>query len=101
MAIYTTLQNDRPADGLPLSGFVRLSQILAPSGPVPACRSTIYAWIQAGAFPAPHRVGPGRIAGFRVEDVRAFLANPCTAHTAAQGSVMKHSTAVTARLANG
>ncbi|MGU3663510.1 helix-turn-helix transcriptional regulator [Methylobacterium sp. A49B] len=53
---------------LPASGFVRLSQITGLSGPIPVSRSTLYAWIQAGLFPSPVHLGPGRIAGFRVED---------------------------------
>ena len=61
--------------GLPDSGFVRLGQIVGPGKPIPVSRSTIYAWIQAGLFPAPVRL-PGRVAGFRVEDVRAFIAKP-------------------------
>ena len=61
---------------LPRAGFVRMCALIAPYGPIPACRSTLYAWIQAGIFPAPVPIGPGRIKGFRVEDVRAFLAQP-------------------------
>lgn len=61
---------------LPSSGFVRMQALLPPYGPIPACRATIYSWIRAGLFPAPVPIGPGRIKGFRVEDVRAFLAHP-------------------------
>ncbi|WP_267427852.1 AlpA family phage regulatory protein [Methylobacterium sp. GC_Met_2] len=68
--------------GLPASGFVRLSQIIGQGGPIPVSRSTLYAWIQAGLFPSPVRLGPGRIAGFRVEDVRAFIERPGVAPTA-------------------
>ena len=61
---------------LPPSGYVRMRALIAPGGPIPASRSTLYSWIQAGIFPAPVAIGPGRIKGFRVEDVRAFLAQP-------------------------
>lgn len=61
---------------LPETGFVRLRHLIGPNGPVPVSRATIYAWIQAGLFPPPVRLGPGRVAGFRVEDVRAFIATP-------------------------
>lgn len=61
---------------LPACGFVRLSKLFGPGNPIPASRSTAYAWIKAGLFPAPVPIGPGRIKGFRVEDVRAFLAKP-------------------------
>lgn len=61
---------------LPETGFVRMRGLVAPYGPIPACRATVYAWIRAGIFPAPVAIGRGRIKGFRVEDVRAFLDNP-------------------------
>ena len=61
---------------LPETGFVRMRGLVAPYGPIPACRATVYSWIRAGIFPAPVPIGRGRIKGFRVEDVRAFLANP-------------------------
>lgn len=69
------VKQDKQID-LPTSGYVRMRALIAPYGPIPACRSTLYAWIQAGIFPAPVAIGPGRIKGFRVEDVRAFLAQP-------------------------
>jgi prophage regulatory protein len=36
-------------------------------------RTTLYASIKAGVFPAPVRLGPKAV-GWRVEDVRAWLA---------------------------
>lgn len=64
---------------LPSTGFVRMKALLPPHGPIPASRATIYAWIRAGVFPSPVSIGTGRIKGFRVEDVRAFLQHPSTA----------------------
>lgn len=61
---------------LPASGFVRIAQIIGPGRPIPVSRSTLYVWIQTGIFPAPVPIGAGRIKGFRVEDVRAFIAKP-------------------------
>lgn len=62
--------------GLPASGFVRLNQIIGSGNPIPVSRSTLYAWIKDGHFPAPVPIGPGRIKGFRVEHVRAFIERP-------------------------
>lgn len=67
---------------LPATGFVRLRNLIAPSGPIPASRSTVNAWTKAGLFPAPVPIGMGKIKGYRVEEVRAFLANPTTFQTA-------------------
>lgn len=61
---------------LPETGFVRLRQLIGPNGPVPVSRATIYSWMQDGHFPRSVPLGPGRVRGFRVEDVRAFLAKP-------------------------
>ena len=61
---------------LPETGFIRMRGVCAPHGVVPASRATIHAWIRAGLFPAPVPLGPGRMKGFRVEDVRAFLSQP-------------------------
>ena len=61
---------------LPSAGFVRMEALAKPHGIIPVSRSTLNAWIQAGIFPKPVAIGRVRIKGFRVEDVRAFLANP-------------------------
>jgi hypothetical protein len=38
---------------LPSSGFVRLSAILAPRGPIPVSKSTWWAGVKDGRFPRP------------------------------------------------
>lgn len=60
-------------DGLPESGFVRLSSILAPSGPIPVGKSTWWVGVKFGRFPKPVKLGP-RITAWRVEDIRALIA---------------------------
>jgi hypothetical protein len=40
------------------TGFVRLSEILAPKGPIPVSRSTWWAGVKTGRFPAPVKLGP-------------------------------------------
>ncbi|HEY8382628.1 MAG TPA: AlpA family phage regulatory protein [Microvirga sp.] len=58
---------------LPNTGFVRLSDILAPLGPIPVSRSTWWAGVKSGRYPQPVKLGP-RITAWRVEDIRALIA---------------------------
>jgi prophage regulatory protein len=57
---------------LPASGFVRLSSILAPNGPIPVSRSTWWLGVKEGRYPPPVKLGP-RITAWRVEDIRALI----------------------------
>jgi prophage regulatory protein len=57
---------------LPASGFVRLSSILAPDGPIPVSRSTWWLGVKEGRYPPPVKLGP-RITAWRVEDIRALI----------------------------
>jgi prophage regulatory protein len=57
---------------LPETGFVRLSSILAPQGPIPVSKSTWWAGIKIGRFPGPVKLGP-RTTVWRVEDIRALI----------------------------
>lgn len=63
------LHEDKP---FPTTGFVRLPQIIGPTGPLPVSRSTFWAGIKAGIYPSPVKIGP-RISAWRVEDIRACL----------------------------
>lgn len=56
------------------TGFVRLSHILAPAGPIPVSKSTWWEGVRTGRFPKPVKLGP-RITAWRVEDIRALIAN--------------------------
>ena len=56
----------------PYTGFVRLSSIIAPKGPIPVSKSTWWAGIKDGRFPKPVKLGP-RITAWRVEDIRAMI----------------------------
>ena len=56
----------------PKTGFVRLSQILAPAGPIPVSKSTWWAGVKEGRFPKPQKLGP-RTTVWKVEDVRALF----------------------------
>jgi len=57
---------------LPEAGFVRLSGILAPSGPIPVSKSTWWAGVKSGRYPSPVKLGP-RITAWRVEDIRKLI----------------------------
>ncbi len=57
---------------LPESGFVRLSNLLAPVGPIPVSKSTWWNGVKSGRFPKPVKLGP-RITAWRVDDIRALI----------------------------
>jgi predicted DNA-binding transcriptional regulator AlpA len=57
------------------TGFLRLSAILAPRGPIPVSKSTWWAGVKAGRYPQPVKLGP-RITAWRVEDIRALVEKP-------------------------
>jgi len=60
---------------LPETGYMRLPSVLAV---VPVSKSTLWNWIAAGRFPAPHHLGP-RTTAWEVGQVRAWLAERATA----------------------
>jgi predicted DNA-binding transcriptional regulator AlpA len=57
----------------PETGLVRLSQILAPKGPIPVSKSSWWAGVKAGRFPEPVKLGP-RTTAWRAEDIRVLYA---------------------------
>lgn len=57
----------------PKTGFVRLKQILAPSGPLPISRSGFWAGVKNGKFPKPRKVS-ARVTVWRAEDIHDLLA---------------------------
>jgi len=60
------MQSTQP---LPQTGFVRLPQILAI---FPVSRSTWWAGVKSGRFPAGHKLGP-RITAWKSEDIRTLI----------------------------
>ncbi|MCA8906591.1 MAG: AlpA family phage regulatory protein [Rhodospirillaceae bacterium] len=56
--------------------LLRLSQIIAPDGPIPVSKSTWWAGTKDGRFPKPVKLG-ARITVWRVEDIQALLRNGC------------------------
>ncbi|WP_321490664.1 AlpA family phage regulatory protein [uncultured Hyphomonas sp.] len=59
---------------LPETGFLRISQILAPAGPIPVSKSTWWAGVKDGRFPKPLKLGK-RVTVWRVEDIRELIEN--------------------------
>jgi len=55
----------------PKTGLVRLSQILAPRGPIPVSKSTWWQGVKEGRFPKSIKLGP-RTTVWKVEDIRAM-----------------------------
>lgn len=56
----------------PKSGFVRLTQILAPRGPIPISKSSWWLGVKEGRFPKPQKLGP-RTTVWKVTDIRALF----------------------------
>jgi len=59
----------------PQTGLVRLSQILAPRGPIPVSKSTWWQGVKDGRFPTPQKLGP-RTTVWKAEDIRALYETP-------------------------
>jgi len=55
-------------------GFIRLSAILAPKGPIPVSKSTWWAGVKSGRFPQSVKLGP-RITAWRLSDILALVEN--------------------------
>ncbi len=56
----------------PQTGFVRLSHILAPNGPIPVSKSTWWQGVKDGRFPKPQKLGP-RTTVWLAKDIRALF----------------------------
>ena len=62
-------------NNFPQTGFVRLSQILAPRGPIPVSKSTWWQGVKDGRFPQSLKLGP-RTTVWKAEDIRALFEDP-------------------------
>ena len=54
------------------TGYVRLVDILAPAGPLPIGKSTWWAGVKEGRYPAAVKLGR-RITAWKVEDILALM----------------------------
>jgi prophage regulatory protein len=59
-------------NALPDTGFVRLSSIIAPLGPIPVSKSTWWQGVKDGRFPKPVKLGV-KTTAWRVEDIRDLI----------------------------
>lgn len=59
-------------DPFPVTGLVRLRQILAPHGPIPVSKSTWWAGVRDGRFPKPIKLGT-RVTVWRAEDIAQLI----------------------------
>lgn len=55
----------------------RLASILKPGGPIPVSRSTWWAGVKSGRFPAPIKLGP-RITAWRDADIQELVKSGLT-----------------------
>lgn len=58
---------------LPSEGFVRISQILWPKGPIPVSKSTWWLGVKSGRFPKPNNAFGAGITVWNVKDIRALI----------------------------
>ncbi len=56
----------------PRNGFVRLSSIIGPNGPIPISKSTWWQGCRDGRFPKPLKLGP-KTTVWRVENIVALI----------------------------
>jgi prophage regulatory protein len=64
---------------LPETGFLRIGQILAPTGPIPVSKSTWWAGVKDGRFPKPLKLGK-RVTVWRAEDIRQLMTEGARSH---------------------
>jgi prophage regulatory protein len=57
---------------LPKTGFLRLKQIIGPGRPIPVSKSTWWAGVRDGRYPAPVHLSR-RVTAWRVEDIRSLI----------------------------
>jgi predicted DNA-binding transcriptional regulator AlpA len=62
----------REAPLFPMTGFVRVKQILAPLGPLPISRSGFWAGVKAGRYPKPRKLS-ARVTVWLAEDIHALV----------------------------
>jgi hypothetical protein len=71
-SLKTEIVEDVLRAALPAEGFVRISSILGPNGPIPVSKSTWWAGVKSGRFPPPIKMSKG-VTVWRVEDIRALI----------------------------
>lgn len=62
-----------PPKQIPQYGYLRLHQIVGPSGILPISKSSWHAGVRANLYPAPVRLGP-RMTAWRATDIHDLMA---------------------------
>lgn len=57
----------------PLTGYVRLKQIIGPHGPLPISRSSFLAGVKVGKFPKSHKISE-RVTVWKAEEINELMA---------------------------
>lgn len=74
----TTLKQDAQETsdlmGIPRTGYLRLSQIIRPGGPLPISKSAWFNAVREKRAPAPVALGP-RTSAWRARDIIEYLEN--------------------------
>lgn len=68
--MHVNQQQPQPLDGLPLSGFLRLPQVLEL---IPVSRASWWAGIAKGSYPRPVKLAANTTA-WRISDIRSLIA---------------------------
>jgi prophage regulatory protein len=66
------METNMQSTPFPPTGFVRLSQILGPAGPIPVSKSTWWNLVRTKVYPQPVKLGP-RITAWRATDIVALI----------------------------
>ncbi len=66
--------SDTPTN--PRAGLLRLRAIIGPRGPIPVSKSTWWAGVKSGRYPAPVKLGPN-ITVWRAKDINALIECGC------------------------
>jgi prophage regulatory protein len=74
---------------IPLTGFLRLSQIIGPGNPIPVSKSTWWDGVRSGRFPKPVKLGQ-RITAWRVDDIRRLIECANHRNAAAETRLRRH-----------
>jgi predicted DNA-binding transcriptional regulator AlpA len=61
---------------IPKAGLLRLQAIIGPRGPIPISKSTWWAGVKSGRYPAPVKLGPN-ITVWRAKDISALIEHGC------------------------
>lgn len=77
--IVDNYREDRLLNQTEGTGFLRLRDIIGPTGPIPVSKSTWWQGVKDGRYPKSLKLGP-RITVWRAEEIRALIATGVPPH---------------------